>query len=327
MTETHNPVDHVLVIKHGALGDIFQAFSAFASIRQAYPAAHLAVLTTSPYKELLRSSPWFDDVLIDDRAPVTNWHAIKYLWSLFPQFGRVIDLQNSNRTGLYNVFSSFRKKRPLWFNYNHLALTSPLKTLLHAREMHTLIRQDNFLKNLAIIPLEREIPDWLPLPENLSSYPLPPYIVIVPGSAGHRPAKRWPLTHFSALIAHLEKMGHSCVLIGTKEQENLAKTLKKKHENLFDFTGKTSLFELAFLLRKASLVIGNDTGPLHIAAAFDRPTLTFFSKESDPRRCAPSGLTQGYNRILSCDDLSCLTVMRVTNYLDLWLSELFNAKS
>ena len=59
----------ILVIKHGALGDILQAMDAFASIREAHAGAHLAVLTTPPFVEFLRDAPYFDAVLADPRAP------------------------------------------------------------------------------------------------------------------------------------------------------------------------------------------------------------------------------------------------------------------
>ncbi|MDF7673624.1 glycosyltransferase family 9 protein [Acetobacteraceae bacterium ESL0709] len=322
--------DRILIIKHGALGDIFQAFNAFASIRHAYPVSYIAVLTSSTYKKVLQASPWFDEVLIDDRTKITDWRAARRLWSLFQNFDRVIDLQNSGRTRLYRRLLILSPgKSPLWLNNCNLGSLSSFPTLSHARDMHTIIRQDNFLNALSIIPVKRDIPDWLVRDGSTTPSEIPPspYIVLVPGAADHRPAKRWPLEHFSALIAYFGGKNMPCVITGTKEQEKLGHELQNAHPHLINLIGKTSLFALVQLLNKASLVIGNDTGPLHIAATMDRPTLTFFSKESDPRRCAPLGLSPGFNRILSCDDLSDLSVERVTDYLDLWLSELFNAKS
>lgn len=321
-----HPTDAVLVIKHGALGDIFQAFSAFSSIRRACPAAYLALLTTPPYETLLRASPWFDEILIDRRAPFTDWKAARSLWLIFQHFDRVIDLQNSGRTRLYKRLLQLRPKHHiLWLSHHDLGPDAPVKTLTHAHDMHTLARQDHFLKALSITPMSRQVPDWLP---PLAIEPLPePYIVLVPGASGHRPAKKWPLDHFSSLITHLENRGLRCVITGTKDQKDQGLALQKEHPALLDLTGRTTITDLAHLMARASFVIGNDTGPLHIAAIMDTPTLTFFSAESDPRRCAPLGLTPGRNRCLSCPDLAQLSVKRVTNYLDLWLSELLNAKS
>ena len=69
--------ERILLIKHGALGDIIQAFDAFESLRKSYPDAHISLLTTKPYEKLMKSSNWFDEVLIDQRA--TAWNIFQTL--------------------------------------------------------------------------------------------------------------------------------------------------------------------------------------------------------------------------------------------------------
>ena len=58
----------ILVIKHGALGDIIQALDKFASLRLAYPKAHIALLTTPAFASFFTNCPWFDDIHLDIRA-------------------------------------------------------------------------------------------------------------------------------------------------------------------------------------------------------------------------------------------------------------------
>ncbi len=55
----------ILVIKHGAFGDIVLAFPAFAAIRAAHEGAEITLLTTKPYAGLLGKSPWFDRIEVD----------------------------------------------------------------------------------------------------------------------------------------------------------------------------------------------------------------------------------------------------------------------
>ena len=50
----------ILVIKHGALGDIVQALDGFASIRNGHPSAHIAILVGSPFYDFVKMIPWFD---------------------------------------------------------------------------------------------------------------------------------------------------------------------------------------------------------------------------------------------------------------------------
>ena len=92
----------LLVIKHGALGDIIQGFDAFASLRKGFPTAHIAVLTTRPYEKLMLSSNWFDEVIIDQRASVWNLLQAMRIRTIFKQnWDKVIDLQCSERTATY----------------------------------------------------------------------------------------------------------------------------------------------------------------------------------------------------------------------------------
>ncbi|UMM64273.1 glycosyltransferase family 9 protein [Aristophania vespae] len=316
---------HILVIKHGALGDVFQAFSAFDAIRAAYPHGRLSVLTSTPYAPLLRASPWFETVIIDDRAPLSNWREAKRLWLTLRKFNHIIDLQNSGRTRLYAKMLWHSS----WASLDHLGPKASCKKLHHAREMHGMYRQEIFLKALGINPVKRQIPHWLSphgpvLPK--------PYIVIVPGASMHRPAKCWPINNFISLASYFEKLNYQCVIVGGEDNITLGQVLEERCQDflkrpLINLIGKTTLFELAGLISRAALVIGNDTGALHVAATMDRPNLTLFSKESDPRRCSPLAITPDYSQVMAVSDLSFLTVQRVIAFLNEWFIERISQKN
>ena len=89
----------ILVIKHGALGDIVQALDAFASLRAGNPLAHIALMTSPVFLSLAKMMPWFDEVIVDPRAGLLNlaaaWRIRQYFrqnWSL------IVDMQCSSRT-------------------------------------------------------------------------------------------------------------------------------------------------------------------------------------------------------------------------------------
>ena len=63
----------ILVVKHGALGDVIQALDGFASLRAAYPHAHIAVMTAPTCAPLFSLMPWFDEVVIDCREKLFNF--------------------------------------------------------------------------------------------------------------------------------------------------------------------------------------------------------------------------------------------------------------
>lgn len=85
----------ILVIRLGALGDFVQSFGPFQAIRQAFPAAHITLLTTAPFVELARLSPWFDEVLTDTRPRWTDVPQILALRKMLRGYDRVYDLQTS----------------------------------------------------------------------------------------------------------------------------------------------------------------------------------------------------------------------------------------
>ncbi len=105
--------ERILLIKHGALGDIIQGFDAFDSLRKGCPDAHISLLTTKPYEKLMKSSNWFDEVLIDQRATAWNIFQTLRLKSLLRMgWDKIIDLQCSKRTANYARLVS---KGTRWF--------------------------------------------------------------------------------------------------------------------------------------------------------------------------------------------------------------------
>ncbi|MCX5620072.1 glycosyltransferase family 9 protein [Bombella pollinis] len=311
-------IQNILIIRHGALGDVCQAFEAFASIRQAFAHAHITLLTSSPYQALAVSTPWFDAIAIDDRPPITHWRHWRNIRALLHKMDLVFDLQNSGRTSRYRTLAP---RTILWSGQQKRA------SLPHhnpqARQMHTLCRQRDQLRS-ANVPLQpRTIPTFL---KDEGPFLTEPYVVLVPGAAPHRPAKRWPLTYFADLAHTIAAWGYVPLIVGSATDAPLAAHICHHVPTARDFTGKTTLPALAGLLHRALLCCGNDTGPLHMAAMMDCPTLTLFSAESDPRRCAPHGLTVGQNRVMQADTLAHIQPERVMTLLHDWGLPLMQAR-
>ena len=93
------------------------------------------------------------------------------------------------------------------------------------------------------------------------------------------------------------------VLIGGKEEISLLKELSTTDPICISLAGATNLFDLFSLARNSLVVIGNDTGPMHLAAVSGCKTIVLYSSESDPTLCAQRG-----------DDV---TIFRKNNLFDL----------
>ena len=131
--------------------------------------------------------------------------------------------------------------------------------------------------------------------------------MLIPGAAPHRPRKRWPAGRFGDIAVVLAARGQTPVIVGTAADAADAATIRATCPTAIDLTGRTSLLQLGHLLSQASIAIGNDTGPTHLAAALGIPTLALFSDDSNPALTAP----RGHVTVLAAPDLADLPVGRV----------------
>jgi ADP-heptose:LPS heptosyltransferase len=115
------------------------------------------------------------------------------------------------------------------------------------------------------------------------------YIVFVAGCSPDAPDKRWPPHSYADLAHRAHERGLACVAVGTDADTDQIAAIKKGAPDIVDLSGQTNLFELAGILRRAIAVVGNDTGPLHMAAALGAPTLALFSGRSNPVWSEPPG--------------------------------------
>ena len=301
----------ILVIKHGALGDLIQAFGPFAAIRPQHGGARIDLLTTPAFSPLMRRAPWFDRVLADPRPPAWNLVAALRLARTLAQesYARVYDLQTSARSSrLFHLLRLFGS-RPEW---SGVARGSSHRHAHPDRDrMHTLERQRDQLVSAGIATFPPPDLGWLDA--DLGRFALPPrFALLVPGASPHRPKKRWPAEHFGLLSSALVAKGIVPVIVGTAAEAALAARLRQACPAALDLTGQTSLFELAGLARRALFAVGNDTGPMHLVAALGRPALVLFSAASDPALCAPRG---PFVRILRTADLRDLAPRSVLDAL------------
>ncbi len=266
------------MIKLGALGDFVLAFGPFAAIRAHHPQAEITLLTTAPFAALARLCPWFDRVALDARPAWWDLPGLRRLREDLQGFDFVYDLQTSGRSGRYHRLAG----RPAWSGIARGA-SHPHRNPARNR-MHTLDRQREQLELAGITRFPQPGLDWL-----LAAGPAvpPPYALLAPGAAPHRPAKRWPAERFGALAHLLHERGLRPVVVGAAGDGPLAARIVACCPQAHDLTGRTTLPDLAGLAARATLAVGNDTGPMHLAAAVGCPCIALFSAESDPALTAP----------------------------------------
>ena len=301
--------ERILVIKHGALGDWVLATGCFSAIRRHHPSARITLLTTPAFADWGARCGWFDEVWTDERPSLLvkpgAW--VKLRRRLIDDaFTRVYDLQTSGRTGYYFRMLP-RRRRPEWSG--EVAGCSHRHRNPQWASMHTVAVRAEQLGIAGIDEVPGPTLDWLD--DDIEELAPPhAFSLIVPGGSAHRPEKRWPAERFTDLARLLAERGNPPVLIGTASEAPVLASIFREAPCAINLGGRTSLGQVAALARRATCAVGNDTGPIHVAATVGCPTVVLFGAASDPVRSAPRGESV---TILRCAPLASLPVEEVAD--------------
>lgn len=313
--------DRVLVIKLSALGDFVQSLGVAKLIREYHVGSRISLLTTEPFEAFAKACPYFDLVEADGRPkePAKTAALVARLRSA--RYDVVYDLQTSQRTS--NYYLALRPWPPLWSGVAQ-GCSHPHANPERER-MHTLDRLADQLR-YAGYPLEEGAPGPLPdvswvrralrdpprlQPEffNLK----PPYVLIVPGASASHPEKRWPAEKYAALATRIANRGLTPVVVGAADEREAGALIAARERRAKVIVSRTDLFQLAALAERAAAAVGNDTGPMHLAAAAGAPCAVLFSGHTDPARVAPR--SKGAVLSLVAPDLAELEVDQVERSL------------
>jgi ADP-heptose:LPS heptosyltransferase len=305
-------INRILIIKHSALGDMALAFGPMQAIRAAHPDAHITLLTIKAFEGLTRASGLFDEVWCDNRPKLYKfWDVLALRRRLRAgSFGRIYDLQTSNRTAWYfHLF--WPGPTPEWSgtvkgcSHPH---RDPARPAMHVVEM-----QSGQLADAGIPAAPLSDLSWWDA--DISHLNLPGrYAVLLPGGAAHRPEKRWPAEHFAAIAQRLVDIGITPVIVGGPPEAREAAIVQTASQSALSLIGQTGLLDLAPIMRGASVVVGNDTGPVHVAALVGAPVTVMFGSASSPRQSRPrSHPGSPEPRVLQAQNLADLPVETVWN--------------
>lgn len=288
--------EKILVIRHGAFGDIVQADGALRDIRAQHPQAEIVLLTTPPFKRLLARCPHVDRLLLDERAPL--WQFGKFL-ALRRQlrgegFARVYDLQSSNRTKNYQRF--LLPGIPWCDNRDFNG--RPVRECYKLQLEREGVKAEHAMN-----------PDVSWMAEDMSAFLAaegvrPGFVFLIPGCAAKHPQKRWP--YYGELARELIARGYQVVTAPGPDEIELCKSIPGI--TLLGPKGFLGWFELAGVIRAAAFVVGNDTGPSHVAACLGRSGLALFGSHTS---AAKTGILRPDFLAIEVGDLKELPVQQV----------------
>ncbi len=266
----------ILVIRLGALGDIIHALPAAASLKLSFSEEKLHWLVARRWIPLLEGNPHIDEIIPFDRQSAS---ALRNCWrrlrELRPDFA--VDLQ-----GLLQSAVAGRIARPkAFYGFDRSVAREPLASLLYTKRIAITgphrVQRNLQLAGAAGARVQTE-EAWIPAGRPEGKLPSGPFVLASPfaGWAG----KQWPIGSYGELAETLRKEGLELVLNASESQ---AAHLRAMNHVCIHTSSLPGLIDAT---RRATAVIGVDSGPLHLAAALGKPGVALFGP-TDPAQTGP----------------------------------------
>jgi len=300
-------MSNILIIKHGSLGDIAQISGILRDIRENNYDKKIFILTTTPYVEVLGNCPYLDGVLIDKRLPRWNIYYLIKLKKMIDKynFSYAYDLQNSARTSFYRKFL---------FKISNWSST---EIILKKNEKKKDFDKNSVLERFKIQLENSNIKTKYTLKPDFSwactnvdkivnKYFSKKFILLFPFCSPNLLHKRWP--YFNELIKII-KLKHNNLEVAVAPGPSEINEVKNINAtSITNGDNPLSIVELAGLIKKASYIISNDTGPAHMSAHLDKKGTVLFGHHTSAKKVSIE--TEKFKAI-NVEDLNLLTAEKV----------------
>jgi heptosyltransferase-1 len=287
----------MLLIKPSSLGDVVSALPLLCALRAAYPNAVLDWLVAPAFAAVVTGHDAVNDVIIFDRKGLKNWwrspRVFRQLQALRrrlrdAKYDIVLDAQGLLRSGYF----AWITRAPVRIGFadarEGAALAYTKRVPIRRHEALSVTRMLALLDPLHLpipkapqfrLPLQPDATAWAE--RNISAGG----IIVVPGCRGA--GKRWSTAGFSGVLAALYE--HPAVIVGTPDERQIGDVVATGAKRaVLNLAGQTTLPQMIAALARASLVVSNDTGPLHVAAALGVPVIGLYGR-TDPAAYGPFG--------------------------------------
>lgn len=316
----------VAIIKPSALGDIVHSLPVLTALRARFPDARITWVVNSAYESLLTGHPDLTDTLPFDRGAFKGMRGAVFTSIAFAhelrrhRFDLVIDMQGLFRSGLMAWMTGSPRRvgfanarEGSRYAYTH-KVKSPALDAAHAVDRMWCIAEAFGVGHL---PKQFRVPlQDAELDAARAELAVLPRPVVAVAAGAKWLTKRWPASHFAELLnrAH-SQFGGSCVFLGAGDDIALSHEVASQLRGpSLDLTGKTSLPRLAAVLSLSDAMLGNDTGPLHLAAALGKPCVAPYlctkvalhGPYSQAGNCVETSVACGGSYLKKCGNMICM---------------------
>lgn len=295
----------ILIVKLSSIGDVIHSLPVASALRRRFPKARISWLVSRKAREIVSGHPHLDQVIViggrgeNGEIPITDinhpFMAASTLRAI--GFDVALDLQGLIRSSLFSFLSGARVRVGYRSLKEAAFLFCNVRAIPPVRDQHVV---EGYLRFAAILgaptrPVEFCIATTEQQETKIDSLlaaagvkPSDRLVAIAPGSSWR--AKTWPPERLAEVAERLA-LRHGCrpVVVGSKADLPRAEIIRSKSRApLIDLTAKTTLKELTVLLRRCLALVGNDSGPTHLAAAAGKPVVAIYGP-TDENLLGPYG--------------------------------------
>ncbi len=333
--------ENIAIVRLSSIGDVIFAMPALTLLRQSFPHSKITWIVEDRAADLLANHPLLDEVII---MPRRSWKKMRAegasllaVWKAMRRFGReirerkfdlAIDFQGNIKSGLVTRatgavtklgFAQGDTKEPNWlFTTTRLALNGEI--------MHRMERDIRLLGLIGIAPtflwppFQFQPNDKVIVDQFVRDLPNGgPLIVLNPGTSSWFKSKRWDPEYYASIADYFVLSRQARVIInwGPDEIEVVDKILNAAKHRIHRAPDLKNMRQVGYLMSQADLVVGSDTGPVHLAAAQRKKTVILFGPY-DPRFYYPfehkeralfMNLACSPCRYRDCPDVDCMRLI------------------
>ena len=284
---------NILVVRLDNIGDVLMLGPALRAVKETSPQSRITLLASPAGANAVPLLPWIDDVMIWRAI----WQDVGGHMAFDPACERELIGQLAKREfDAAFIFTSFSQSPhtpayvcylagiPLRAGESNEFAGSTLSTQLQGgpTEMHQVERNLRLVEHLGFVARDRTLKVFLPhnetipsLLEHVGIQLEEPYILLHPGASAK--ARRYPSNRFGSVANLLTQRGWQVLVTGVEREALLLQDVQHGAPDVHVLMEKTTLAEYAALIDRASLVICNDTLPMHLADAVRTPEVVVFS--------------------------------------------------
>ncbi len=295
-------IKSVLMVKLSAIGDVIHALPVSYALKEAYPEARVTWVVEPPAYNLLEGNPYIDEIIVFEKK---KFKSLAGFWENFGPFRE--KLNQHKYDAVLDLQGLFKSAAIAWCS------KAPIKLgTCNMRELSDKISRPVVGPNAQGHIVERylDVARALGCGVNKVEFPISitpedgkmarsylyaagckgdiPYVVLAVGA--NWPNKRWPVAYYAKLSDWLSEQGYLPVIIGGGAlDEELVEDISRATEfPPVNMVGKTTLRQLAYVIKEAKATVGGDTGPVHLSAGLGTPTIMVMGP-TDANRNGPYG--------------------------------------